>query len=263
MLRNLLISTFFVVIWHICPIYSQNYTHQHSALPQVNKKFSIVVHVFADSLGAYNVTEQTVKDNIQNANSYFKPIAVSFEVCEFRYHPNYEHNNLNNLDELEAIKTKYHANNRINIYLVAQLIDPQEPGFASDTIGPIAGSGIFFSKIFKSFDFAHQMGHYCGLLHTFEGNGFELVGGANCATAGDRICDTPADPYTPGEDIRNYIGGQGSCRFIYPFPDALGEFYNPDLGNIMALYGCGTCGFTSQQLQKIAATILRSGMRLW
>ena len=36
----------------------------------------------------------------------------------------------------------------------------------------------------------HEMGHYCGLFHTFNGgqcNGVE----ADCETEGDRVCDTP------------------------------------------------------------------------
>ena len=37
---------------------------------------------------------------------------------------------------------------------------------------------------------AHEMGHYLGLYHTFEG--LNCANG-NCKTDGDRICDTPPD----------------------------------------------------------------------
>ncbi len=42
---------------------------------------------------------------------------------------------------------------------------------------------------------AHELGHYFSLAHTHETNGgSELVNGTNCSTAGDDLCDTPADP---------------------------------------------------------------------
>lgn len=40
----------------------------------------------------------------------------------------------------------------------------------------------------------HEMGHYIGLVHTFEtAYGIEFVNGTNCSTHGDLFCDTPAD----------------------------------------------------------------------
>lgn len=41
-------------------------------------------------------------------------------------------------------------------------------------------------------DLAHEMGHYLGLYHTFEGG----CPNANCLTEGDRVCDTPPDRAT-------------------------------------------------------------------
>lgn len=41
-------------------------------------------------------------------------------------------------------------------------------------------------------DLAHEMGHYLGLYHTFEGGCLN----ANCLTDGDRVCDTPPDRAT-------------------------------------------------------------------
>lgn len=38
-------------------------------------------------------------------------------------------------------------------------------------------------------DLAHEMGHYLGLFHTFEGG----CPNANCLSNGDRVCDTPPD----------------------------------------------------------------------
>ena len=240
---------------------AQSYTHQHETLPYVNKKFSIVAHIFSDSLGNYGVTEAAIHSAVKGMNQFFEPISVSFEVCEFRYHPNFEHDTLNGTAERDVITLKYRAEYRINFYFLSKL-NGEEAGFAYGGIGGGSSSGIFIEKTagVSSGVFAHEMGHYCGLLHTFEGNGVELVNGDNCTTAGDGICDTPADPFVPGEEMTDYVEG---CRFISPKTDANGEYYNPDLGNVMSYYQCGVCGFTWQQLHKMAGVILANAMGLW
>jgi hypothetical protein len=45
--------------------------------------------------------------------------------------------------------------------------------------------------------FSHEMGHYFGLLHTFEGGSCTET---NCATQGDRVCDTEPHPNTRSND---------------------------------------------------------------
>lgn len=66
----------------------------------------------------------------------------------------------------------------------------------------------------------HEMGHYCGLYHTFNGgqcNGVE----ADCETEGDRVCDTPPTlvnyscvlPNCPEADYTNHMDyTPNSCR---------------------------------------------------
>ena len=109
---------------------------------------------------------------------------------------------------------------------------------------------------------AHEMGHYFGLLHTFEGEGDELVDGSNCDTEGDRICDTAADPYIFTEPVTSYVDVNLGCRFINGRQDTNGEFYRPDVANVMSYYPeeC-KCGFTYGQLKAMAdLCISASGM---
>ncbi|WP_246205892.1 M43 family zinc metalloprotease, partial [Fulvivirga aurantia] len=61
----------------------------------------------------------------------------------------------------------------------------------------------------------------------------ELVNGSNCTTAGDEICDTPADPNLSGKV-------NGSCQYTGNLKDANGDFYNPSVPNIMS-YAPGSC----------------------
>jgi len=102
----------------------------------------------------------------------------------------------------------------------------------------------------------HEMGHVWGLPHTFAGNGVENVDGSNCETAGDGICDTPADPYNPNVDN---ITWQNGCEFVFEGLDANGQFYQPDMGNIMSYYGCD-CGFTRGQYLRMASLIQNSSL---
>lgn len=87
----------------------------------------------------------------------------------------------------------------------------------------------------------HEIGHKLGLLHT-HAFGDELVDGSNCDVAGDRICDTPADPQLSGK--------VESCGYVGNDLDLNGNHYNPDVSNIMSysLTNCRT-NFTYGQIE--------------
>jgi Pregnancy-associated plasma protein-A len=81
---------------------------------------------------------------------------------------------------------------------------------------------------------AHEVGHWFGLLHTHgkkDSRADELVDGSNCETAGDLICDTPADPNLIGRvnsSTCNYAPGNLAPR------DANGQLYAPETNNYMS-----------------------------
>ncbi len=104
----------------------------------------------------------------------------------------------------------------------------------------------------------HELGHFFGLYHTFDSvGGKELVTrgtGANCSTAGDLVCDTPADPYsslpTGSPDF------QTCGTFLSTLKDANGQSYTTDKSNIMSYYA-NYCqkGFTQGQFDRINASL--------
>jgi hypothetical protein len=73
-----------------------------------------------------------------------------------------------------------------------------------------------------------MLGHFMGLLSTHEtAGGRELANENNCATSGDFICDTYADP-----DLFNEV--IDSCQYIGTMRDDNGQYYVPSVANIMS-----------------------------
>lgn len=92
----------------------------------------------------------------------------------------------------------------------------------------------------------HEMGHYFGLLHTFEQNIGEraLVNEDDCLYKGDKICDTPADP-----DGASFL--EDECRLYGEYRDKEGALYRPKMANFMSYYGRCRSEFSPQQALRI------------
>lgn len=102
--------------------------------------------------------------------------------------------------------------------------------------------------------FVHEVGHFFSLYHTHgktnNGSTDELVDGSNCMTAGDNICDTPADPNLSGK-VNN------QCNYTGNGMDANGHAYKPDPKNLMS-YSRKSCRtvLTDGQLERVRYSAL-------
>jgi hypothetical protein len=222
-------------------------------LPCIDKEFSIVAHIFKDSLGAPAVTEAEVLGWVAGTSEYFDSICITFKVCEFQYHDNFTYTNHNSDEEWSEMQNLYHQKNRINIFYVHKIEIPLNAcGYAGlGAITNLNSSGIVIMAGCGVGTHSHEMGHYFGLEHTFmDGQTTELVDGSNSLLTADNIADTPADPYIHPLPMALYVNG---CRFISMLTDANGDFYDPIVGNIMSYYPC-RCSFTCEQYLKMAAT---------
>jgi len=244
--------------------YTKEVVEERPPLPCLNKKFSIIAHIVKDSLGSAGIAEASILAKINSVNSYFSDICVSFEVCEFRYIDNFQYDSLVAPVEWSLLQTDYHEANRINMFFVKATHD----GASFASLGGVASlnnGGIVIVKSHGLMVWVHEMGHYFGLEHTFEGAGTanaELVDGSNCLTAGDGICDTPADPFIVGSQQSDWLDTI-TCEYTYMGQDANGDYYTPYIGNIMSYYKCARCRFTYEQYLRMANTYLNSNPKMW
>ena len=105
--------------------------------------------------------------------------------------------------------------------------------------------------------FAHEMGHFWGLYHTFEEMqyGKDDFNSENCHMVGDRICDTPPDPGTTFEVYVNY----STCELVN-LKNEEGFEYKPLIENYLSYYKpcyLKKYSFTPDQIMvmKVAATL--------
>lgn len=253
-------------------MWGQQYTTKQASLPCLNKEFNVVAHIVRDSLGEMNITEGRIDSSIMLLNERFAPICVSFKLCDVRIIDNFQYDNTEDENEWTEMEVKYLAERRINIFYVQSI--PWSEVDDACGMAPVGGitneadqahSSILMVKECSINTLVHEMGHFFGLYHTFETRfGEELVDGSNCETAGDLVCDTPADPYSINTPPENYVDEEQGCRFIDGSSDANGAPYIPHVANIMSYYqdGC-LCGFTHGQFTRMAATYLQAPAAYW
>jgi hypothetical protein len=224
----------------------------------LNKTLSVTGLIVADSMGNYGTSAGNIAGLLLSLESYFDPICVNFELCEVKYVDNFKYNNFVAPIDEDEFWALYAVPNTINNGFVDELfIDfgAQVGGYAAlpggrDIIMMANGSGPGVML--------HEMGHFFGLYHTFETDfGLELANGTNCLTTGDLLCDTPADP-NGGNTL------PPDCNLDPPMQDPNGEWYVPDISNIMSYYNFCTCGkFTTDQYNRMAQQWLTLRDYLW
>ncbi|WP_018344864.1 M43 family zinc metalloprotease [Cytophaga aurantiaca] len=230
-------------------------------LPQIGKEFLVVVHIVRDPNGIAGISEAQINSTINSVNTIFAPITAKFTVCEFRYIDNFQYNNLIFQENISLKKKEldplYRLQHRINMFFVTDpdMIENKTCGYA--TFGGIAetGSIVIKKSCANVVTIGHELGHFFGLNHTFEGNTASLIVqrafDENCKTTGDGFCDTPADPYVNGDDINLYV--DANCNYKSTKVDQIGNTFAPDVTNIMSYYtSCIIPSFTLEQYAYMA-----------
>ena len=178
----------------------------------------------------------------------------------------------------QRITGKYGVRNAINVYFCNGV---KTGGHGTDVGGYayFPDTAYYTNNVFMvngqsndNITLPHEMGHYLQLAHTFDNSADaeptnrEFVTrnkketkhnrkSANCATIGDLICDTPADPY---DRIKSFFKGCTYDVSASKTADINDDGFSPMMNNIMAYYQCGTFMFTPQQLEVMGGVALKA-----
>lgn len=208
------------------------------------------IHLMRESNGNSSISLQDIQSELDSANVFYANAGLIFIECiaaemidedttydfESTYHQ-------------ADMLTNHYTQNVLNLYFAntVALGFTQVCGYAWYPGGPDAAF-IAAGCATNGSTLAHEIGHYMGLMHTHGGSPDELVDGSNCATEGDWICDTPADPGLSGL-VDN------ACMYTGTAVDANNQPYQPDVMNIMS-YSRKSCrnSFSPMQYAVINAT---------
>lgn len=203
----------------------------NSHKPSVLVPIPIQIHLIVKANGTTNLTLQQIRNELDSVNHFYSNSNMFFYECsapEIIYDDslyNYEYDTEENI-----LLSQHYTNDVINIYFantvsVSGVLVCGYSQFPPSLDYALIGS----SCATNGSTLAHEIGHYFGLFHTHgDISQGELVDGSNCASDGDLICDTPADP------ILSYSNVNTSCVYFGSTVDANFMAYQPDVTNVMS-----------------------------
>ncbi len=221
-----------------------------------NRSIAVYVHILVVNNTPTSTPGQW-QAAVDQANQYFSPANMHFTICGFDYVVlglnqagwgpgilNYLHDNYDRYGYINLYSTDYFPYG-------AGLATFPAPGSPDQVVLANEVFGIRYTPQMTGGILAHELGHIFSLIHTHANMGGavgtdEFVDGSNCTTAGDYICDTPADPNLQG--IPNRV--DSLCNYTDSvYTDAHGDLFHPDTRNIMS-YSRLACydHFSNQQL---------------
>ena len=191
--------------------------------PLVQHTLSVVVHIIHNG-GNENISDAQVTDALQHLNDafanvgYYNPatgVDTEIAFCLARRSPDGNATtgvnrvqsaltDLNNSTDDQAMKnlSRWSPTQYINVWVVKEICSNNGCGVAGYAYLPgahgqpydgiVLEANYMGSNPTASTVLIHEMGHYLGLYHTFEGG----CPNGDCQQQGDRVCDTPPDNTT-------------------------------------------------------------------
>lgn len=214
-------------------------------LPPISKdnaldSVAITAHIVRSVAADFDdLTQEDIDAEIEKANKAYSEAGIVFFLCGSpRYIKGKTIYDFNSGDQLNS---QNYIPNTVNVYFVEDLQVNADVGLCGYAqfpwVGDVKLRYIMMNQACSTngSTLAHELGHFYGLFHTHETfRGREYVDGSNCQTAGDQICDTPADPNL---SLPNAMAG---CAYVGRYTDPKGASYEPHISNLMA-YSPSAC----------------------
>jgi hypothetical protein len=173
-------------------------------------RFGVVQNfIFTTSEGISEISPQTVAVQVATANRLYTDWNYKFILAPTQTIKSDEYYNYNQLFVNDGdIKSQWNQPGVFNAYWFNQLCASPTECYCGYAYYPwyYLLQTAFLNGNCLGNVFAHEIGHNFGLLHTHQTPPAELVSGTNCATAGDEVCDTPADPNLSSKSTFRIIG---------------------------------------------------------
>ena len=229
------------------------------------------IHIIRNSQGVASFQFSDALRNMCELNDWYRPFSIQFFLRgAVNYIDNSDWANSFERGDENTINPIHNVANVVNVYYVnMQAIGlcgfGNFPGTGSPSSTTRQGA-IYLSPGCSGVGnttFPHEMGHHMNLLHPFQGTSDAPASptaervtrnnneasprvSANCTSAGDRFCDTPAD----------YLSDRWNCPRSHTQVDLNGDIFNPDATLIMS-YANDNCvtRFSDQQVAAMRATV--------
>jgi hypothetical protein len=235
-------------------------TDSLTGLIQLNRTFHLSLFIVKDDKGQTNINITDIEAAVSQLNAAFEPISLNFALNQVAAVDNYHFDEIHPGTLQDDLVTQYYVHNTINVYLVSKLYNEAEQEVCGYTYFPSAGADIIWIRksCLNGPFLTEQAGHFFNLYHTHETIfGAETASGSNCAAAGDRCCDTPADPLLTGKVLPD-------CQYNGTQKDPMGQYYVPTTGNFMSYSPLSCrCFFSEEQLIRMINSVLRDKDHLW
>ena len=196
----------------------------------ISSSVPIRVHIIKNRKGLAGVVTSNIKNSVSLANSYFKNAGLFFFIDSINYIDDYNYAFITYDKLRKELLTKYLVSSRINLFFVDSIKLGNERVYGFTHFPNVRDSNIIYlDKNYASgTSLTTMLGHFMGLLSTHEyRGGQEQRDEQNCATSGDFICDTRADPGLFNQVI-------DSCNYIGTMRDNHGKYFIPSVANVMS-----------------------------
>ena len=202
--------------------------------PEMIISLPVQHHIVRETNGTGGLDPNDIPIIMGIMNTYYANANISFFDCgTINYIDNSSYYNFNQSQE-SSVCGANDVTNVINIYYFNSVSSGSSSlcGYAYFPGGSWKNRIIMNNSCaLNGSTLTHELGHYLSLYHTHQGStgsNPELVNGTNCTTAGDQLCDTPADPTLSTSTVNS------SCQYTGTSTDPNGQTYVPDPTNIMS-----------------------------